>query len=138
MNFAWTPTNGLINATNLSPIADPLATTTYQLSVISKNDCVDSADITIQVYDKIFIPNAFAPDGKNNIFRIPPGITFNLENFSIYDRWGNKIFTTSDINQGWDGLIQGQDAAIGAYVYIISGSDAHGKVFEKGTVTLIR
>jgi gliding motility-associated-like protein len=122
----------------MTHVADPLATTVYQLSVTSVNDCADSNTITIQVYDKIFIPNAFAPDGKNNIFRIPPSITFNLENFSIYDRWGNKIFTTSDINQGWDGTIQGQDAGVGTYVYIIYGSDVHGKVFEKGTVTLIR
>ena len=137
-SFEWTPTIGLIDPESMTPVADPLATTVYQLSVTSVNDCADSNTITIQVYDKIFIPNAFAPDGKNNIFRIPPSITFNLENFSIYDRWGNKIFTTSDINQGWDGTIQGQDAGVGTYVYIIYGSDVHGKVFEKGTVTLIR
>jgi gliding motility-associated-like protein len=137
-SFEWTPATGLVNPESITPVANPLATTVYQLSVTSVNDCADSNTITIQVYDKIFIPNAFAPDGKNNIFRIPPSITFNLENFSIYDRWGNKIFTTSDINQGWDGTIQGQDAGVGTYVYIISGSDVHGKVFEKGTVTLIR
>ncbi|HTB99356.1 MAG TPA: gliding motility-associated C-terminal domain-containing protein [Ferruginibacter sp.] len=137
-SFEWTPTTGLINPESETPIADPVVTTVYQLSVTSVNDCVDSNTITIQVYDKIFIPNAFAPDGKNNIFRIPPGITFNLENFSIYDRWGNKVFTTSDINRGWDGTIEGQNASAGVYVYVIYGSDLRGKVLDKGTVTLLR
>jgi gliding motility-associated-like protein len=138
MSFVWTPTDGLINPGSLMPTADPLATTIYQLSVTSTNQCTDSSDITIKVYDRIFIPNAFAPDGKNNIFRIPPGIVFNLENFSIYNRWGDKVFMTSDINRGWDGTIEGQNATAGTYVYIISGSDVRGKVLVKGTVTLIR
>lgn len=137
-NFVWTPSDGLINPGSLTPTADPTVTTTYQLSVTSVNNCVDSADITIQVYDKIFIPSAFAPNGKNNIFRIPKGTIFNLDNFSVYDRWGNMVFTTNDINQGWDGIVGSYLAAMGVYVYVITGSDARGKILQKGTVTLIR
>ncbi|HTB51939.1 MAG TPA: gliding motility-associated C-terminal domain-containing protein [Ferruginibacter sp.] len=137
-SFSWTPTASLIDATNLSPIADPSVSTTYQLSVTTTNNCTDSSDVIVQVYDKIFIPNAFAPDGKNNIFRIPQSIIFTLENFSVYDRWGNRVFMTSDRTKGWDGRIDGQNASAGNYVYVISGSDPRGKVLVKGTVLLLR
>jgi gliding motility-associated-like protein len=134
----WIPAATLVNPESITPIADPVSNTTYQLSVISSHDCVGTGDITIQVYDKIFIPNAFAPNGKNKIFRIPPGIVFNLENFSIYDRWGTKVFATTDITKGWDGTNGAYNSPPGVYVYIISGSDARSKVLVKGTVTLIR
>jgi gliding motility-associated-like protein len=137
-SFSWTPTNGLIDPLSLTPVADPVVSTVYQLSVISVNNCRGTSNVTILVYDKIFMPSAFAPAGKNNIFRVPPTITFNLDNFSIYDRWGNKVFMTTDISKGWDGTVEGVNADRGVYVYVISGSDPHGKVFVKGTVTLLR
>jgi hypothetical protein len=137
-SFIWTPTVGLIDPESITPIADPVISTVYQLSVTSANDCKGAGNITILVYDKIFMPSAFAPAGKNNIFRVPPGITFSLDNFSIYNRWGNKVFMTTDISKGWDGTVEGVNAERGVYVYVISGSDPHGKVFVKGTVTLLR
>jgi len=47
------------------------------------------------------MPNAFTPngDGKNDVFRIPPDATLNLEEFSIYDRWGAKIFSTKNVGE---------------------------------------
>ena len=137
-SFTWTPTIGLVDPESITPLADPVMNTVYQLGVVSVNDCRDSSNITIEVYDKIFIPNAFVPAGKNKIFRIPPSIVFDLDNFSIFDRWGNRVFMTTDITKGWDGDVEGNDAEAGVYVYIISGSDAKGKVLVKGTVTLIR
>jgi len=137
-SFTWTPTIGLIDPESMTPVADPIVNTVYQLGVVSVNDCRDSSNITVEVYDKIFIPNAFVPAGKNKIFRIPQSIVFDLDNFSVYDRWGNRVFMTTDITKGWDGDVEGVDAKAGVYVYIISGSDARGKVLLKGTVTLIR
>ena len=53
----------------------------------------------------LLLPNAFSPngDGHNNIFRIPPGVELSLTEFEIFDRWGNLVSSTNNINTGWDG-----------------------------------
>ena len=86
------------------------------------------------------MPNAFTPNGDqvNDIYRIPPGVTITLYEFSIYDRLGNKIFTTSDIRQGWNGTVKGKKSAVGVYVYKIRGAGDKGKIQDNGTFTLIR
>jgi gliding motility-associated-like protein len=61
-----------------------------------------------------------------------------LNSFSIYDRWGNRVFTTSDITKGWDGKFSGASFNTGVFVYIISGESQGKKVFLKGSLTLLR
>ncbi|MFT6165899.1 MAG: gliding motility-associated-like protein [Vicingaceae bacterium] len=88
----------------------------------------------------MYVPNAFAPDGVNKTFG-PKGQFFDLTRFemSIYNRWGEQIYQTNDINLGWDGTIGGKDAALGSYVYIIRYVASDGKEKQKkGTLTLIR
>ncbi|MFI5150106.1 MAG: gliding motility-associated C-terminal domain-containing protein [Bacteroidia bacterium] len=88
----------------------------------------------------LFIPNAFVPMGVNKIFR-PEGSFVELEDyhFAIFDRWGEKVFETSDKLAGWDGTWHGQRSELGVYVYLISYKTAHGEfVDRKGTVTLLR
>jgi gliding motility-associated-like protein len=87
-----------------------------------------------------YIPNAFAPDGKNRMFT-PKGqfFDFSLYEMTIYNRWGEQIFISRDINLGWDGTINGEPAPLGSYVYTIRFVDADGEEHRrKGTVTLIR
>jgi gliding motility-associated-like protein len=60
---------------------------------------------------------------------------------TIFDRWGKKIFETSDINEGWNGLVNntGVMCPVGAYVYSIQFESALEEIFQKrGTITLIR
>jgi gliding motility-associated-like protein len=86
------------------------------------------------------MPNAFTPngDGINDVFRIPPGMTLQLTELDVYDRWGMRVFSTRNIGQGWDGTVGGGLAPAGTYVYIVSGSDLKGPVSAKGTVMLVR
>jgi gliding motility-associated-like protein len=89
------------------------------------------------------IPNAFTPngDGKNDSFRIIGVQSENIIkfNFMIYDRWGQLIFSTNDINQAWDGKRNGQVCPAGVYVWEIFYEDGKKKqVTNKGTVMLIR
>jgi gliding motility-associated-like protein len=86
----------------------------------------------------VFAKNYFRhhPD---DIFRIPPGVQFNLQELAIFDAWGNKIFTSDDRNSGWDGTYRGEPATAGVYVYLILGKTLAGTpLFLKGTVLLIR
>lgn len=87
-----------------------------------------------------YVPNAFAPDGVNKVFG-PSGqfFDFTLFEMTIYNRWGELIFESRDINKGWDGTIGGEEAPLGSYVYAIRFVDANGNEHRrKGTVTLIK
>jgi gliding motility-associated-like protein len=137
----WTPQNLLTDASSLTPYTLPLTTTAnFQLWVQSPEGCEDTASLLVTVYTRLFVPNSFTPngDGKNDVFRIPPAAAFTLKEFTVFDRWGNKIFSTTNISKGWDGKKNGGFLAADTYVYLISGKDSNGDVLLKGTVQLIR
>src|SRR5439155_16985702 len=108
----WTPPTGLSNAGIRNPVASPAQTSTYQLKLVSDKGCTATGSITIYVERELYMPNAFTPDGdgKNDIFRIPAGTTILLENFSIYNRWGQLVFHTNDATKGWNGTINSKKA----------------------------
>lgn len=90
-------------------------------------------------FPKIFVPNAFVPKGENKIFK-PISIFIDKTDyyFNIYDRWGQMIFETTDVEKGWDGRIGNFYVASGVYVYFVKFKNAKGETIEKhGTVTLL-
>jgi len=114
------------------------------LIVETEHGCKDTADAFVRVKDiyTIYIPNAFTPDGDglNEVF-LP--LTQNLDPnqymMRIFDRWGQMLFETTDINRGWDGTYNGNPCWTGTYVYDISYVDIDGILRkETGTVNLIR
>jgi gliding motility-associated-like protein len=113
----------------------------YEITASAANGC--SKRFTVNVHSQncnLFMPNAFTPngDGKNDVFRIPVSVKINLENFSIFDRWGNKVFSTNKREGAWDGMYKGVRSAAGTYIYIIRGNVNNKKTELKGFVTLIR
>ena len=117
------------------------------LIVTDVNGCVDTAEGYVHIYPyfAIWIPNSFTPnlDGKNDIFK-PVGVGIDTKTFSmiIYNRWGHEMFSTTDINQGWNGTMDNKydnsKCIEATYVYLIKVSDLKGKKYTyKGTVTLI-
>lgn len=139
-NYTWTPAAGLNNSNTLSPVAGPLVTTAYALKVTGANGCMAGKEVVVTVSNDIYIPNAFTPDknGRNDVFRIPPGILFDLEDFSVYNRYGETVFQTRDITKGWDGTFKNSTQPGGIYVYTIRGTGIKGPVYLKGTILLIR
>ena len=119
---------------------------TVTLAVETANGCKDTSDITIHIdYETvIYTPNSFSPnaDGLNDIF-LPKGEGINPDRYllTIYNRWGNVIYTSSDVSEGWDGkLINGALSENGGYVYRIDylrfGELEQSQV--TGPLTLIR
>jgi gliding motility-associated-like protein len=141
-SYSWTPKNGLISSQTFSPLTIPVTSTTkYKLTVVAANGCINTTGSTIKVTVKLYMPAAFTPngDGKNDVFRIPPGTSINLTELSVYNRWGTKIFSTSDINKGWEGNYKGAPAEVGVYIYTIKATDYQDKdIHLKGTVLLMR
>ncbi len=118
----------------------------YLIAYNNTNRCInapDSAGLLITVENcELSIPNTFTPngDGKNDFFDIiADGYTkFHL---IIFDRWGLKIFESSNVANQWNGKVNntGGDCADGTYYYIFTANDLTGKALSlKGFITLIR
>jgi gliding motility-associated-like protein len=92
------------------------------------------------VLHSLRMPTAFTPnkDGKNDLFRIPPGASIRLQEFAIFDRWGSAVFRTADITEGWNGSYEGRYLDTGVYIYVIKGVVQDQEVIIKGTVALLK
>lgn len=147
-NYLWSPSGSLSSATNPNPVAKPLVTTDYTLSIsdplIPRCSLTTAVRITVLEINcgepDIYIPNAFTPntDGKNEVIYVRSN---NIKEmfFTIYDRWGEKVFETNDQNKGWDGTYKGMKADPGVFVYYLEVTCIDDqKFFKKGNITLIR
>ncbi len=107
------------------------------------NKCgTDSDTISVkQIFCDIWLPNAFTPDGDglNDVFRVL-GNVGRLENFnlSVFNRWGEQVFYTTDKYAGWDGQYKGVEASVGVYVYMLEYIIGGKPVLQKGNLTLLR
>lgn len=93
----------------------------------------------------VWFPTAFSPngDGRNDFFRLLGDIgnvtAFRLQ---VYNRWGQCVYTSADVWQGWDGRFRNADAELGTYYYVLQityrGTEVIKSQTWKGDVTLIR
>jgi gliding motility-associated-like protein len=140
-SFSWSPAAALTDPQSLTPQTTPMQqTTTYRFEALGNNGCTTTKEAIVRVGTKLYLPNSFTPngDGLNDLFRIPPGSLIELKELAVFDRWGGKVFHTTDATKGWDGRSGGKEAPAGVYVYLLSGSDDKGKVTLRGTVLLVR
>jgi gliding motility-associated-like protein len=115
----------------------------YWVMVKDFHCCINSDSVFVNDF-KFYLPNAFAPDGVNKIFK--PLTVYKNVNYSlfIYDRWGQQVFESHEIDKGWDGTMGGQKCMPETYAWVINvdflGSDivTNGKIVLKGYVTLVR
>ena len=117
----------------------------YQIKAIATRgtSCADESfswQMCFTFLPRIFLPNAFTPngDGINDRFLIQGAFLRRYE-MIIFDRWGRRVFQSQSLSDGWDGTVGGRLAAEGVYSYKISGEGFDGKKFERGgSITLIR
>jgi gliding motility-associated-like protein len=120
----------------------------YQVTLVAytQDGCTDSIVQVVCVKDQliIYVPNAFTPDGDglNEVFLpiLTAGYKPGSYELNIYNRWGERIFSTKDENEGWDGTYRGNPSQIGTYTYTIRLKDSmNNKVYTfDGRVSLIR
>lgn len=112
-----------------------------KLELSNEDGCLNTDSISISVSESFLkAPNAFSPngDGKNDEFRVAYR---SLETFHcwVYNNWGKLVFEWTDPSKGWDGTINGRDAAPGTYFYIIRAKGTDGKKRDtKGDINLFR
>lgn len=94
----------------------------------------------VEPCNSLFIPNAFSPNGdqQNDVLYVRGNCMSSMD-FTIFDRWGNKVFESENQNIGWDGNYKGQPMNTGTYVWYLKGTMNDGTAInKKGTVALIR
>jgi gliding motility-associated-like protein len=141
--WAWTP-DRLLDYPN---IKDPKATatdpTTFMVIGMNFWGCKDTAYVKMDIDYSMLetIPSAFSPngDGRNDVFRIGQMKYQRLLEFRIFSRWGHEVYSSTDLNKGWDGTYKGEPQEVGVYHYIIRVATPDGKMRTfKGDVTLVR
>jgi gliding motility-associated-like protein len=111
---------------------------------VQNEKCCFKIDSTQVIYFDVMVPNAFRPGGVNGEFRAYASSLDAINNFAlyVYNRWGQQIWLTNDINQGWDGKINGVDAPGDVYVWLVNYDiEKSGKavtIAYKGNVILLR
>ena len=148
VTYQWIPSSWLNNAFISNPVAifSPGSPDSVKYKVVVKDNigCPDTALVTVHIFQTsptIFVPTAFTPngDGLNDVvLPISAGIR-RINYFSIYNRWGQLVFTTTDDRKGWDGRIGGVLQSSNVFVWMVQAEDYLGRtIFLKGTVALIR
>lgn len=130
--FQWSPALGIANVNEAEPLAVPPVTGTLVYTVRlqdASSPCVAVDSVRISVIDpstldcgEVFLPKAFSPngDGLNDTYGISnPRAIPELITFEIYDRWGARIFATTNPLDQWDGSINGQEANPGVMRYLV-------------------
>jgi gliding motility-associated-like protein len=123
-----------------------LAPDNYTVIVTDSKGCSDTknwdvlASIDLCYLPVVYVPNIFTPNGDNiNDILYVHGQGIKEFTFVVYDRWGEKIFTSSDLTSGWDGTYKGKDMYSAAYVYTLSVTFVDGtETSKKGSITLTR
>ena len=144
--YQWTPTDYLPCDTCPSPYFMPDDDIEYTLLIVDTMGCGFSSEniYTIEVLDvsSIDVPDVFTPngDGDNDVIYVKGWGIKKLIEFSIYNRWGEKVFTTTDINKGWDGTYKGKKQNMDSYAYYVKAIVYIDDIpyEKKGTITLIR
>lgn len=146
-SFSWTPSQFVNDPTAREPQILPEQSGRYQVSFFQEG-CTAIDTIFIEVVDpdsldcnQLLLPDAFTPNGDNlnDVFGISNPIALeSVESFYIFDRWGARVFDTADAYGTWDGIVGGQPAMPGVYIYRISYR-CKGESFDRtGSFMLIR
>ena len=144
ITYVWSPVDWLTCYGCTSPVAQPLETIRYTLTISDVNNCFTKYyDLNIEVSEKysLDVPTAFTPNGDmiNDIVYVKGWGIKKLVEFRIHNRWGNEVFFSDDLNRGWDGTYNDKIQNIDSYGYSVTVEMWDGKtVTKKGTISLLR
>jgi gliding motility-associated-like protein len=142
--YEWSPKTAIKDVHDLNSLINPTTSIQYLLTVVDTNGCVnrDSIIVTVEVLTIVDLPTAFSPngDGLNDVFHIVRWLNIErIKEFAVYNRWGNKVFSTTNILDGWNGYYLDMEQPVGTYVWmVIANTRDNQEVLHKGNVTLVR
>ena len=129
-------------------IKDPVfnydQSTEYRISIRTVNGCVTVDTLLVDVKilaPNVFIPKAWSPNGdSHNDYLYPIAVNIRQLNFfAIFNRWGQKVFETNVLGEGWDGIYKGVPQPMDPYTWIVEATGTNGeKIRYFGQSILIR
>jgi gliding motility-associated-like protein len=141
--YSWSPAYNISSTTDPNVTLNPFHTTQYILTGYNSRNCYSTDTLNVLVIEdcgEMYVPNAFSPndDGANDVLYVR-GLCLESLSFIIFNRWGEKIFETTDQKVGWDGTYRGEKLNTGIYVFRLEGKTYDGKGYSlKGNLTLLR
>lgn len=143
IQYTWDASPSLSNTTIANPVATPTTNTIYTVTGTDNNGCKNKDTVAVLVkngFTSYGVYNSFTPngDGLNDCFGIKHWGDASSIYFIIYNRWGEKVFQTTNPNDCWDGKYKGVPSEAGNYVFYVKGFTPCGWVERKGNVMLIR
>ncbi len=144
VNYQWTPQIFLSGSVHSSVLSYPETNTRYTVNAQTNAGCAVEASVLVKIIqcpETCFVPNSFTPngDGTNDLFK--PIIQGSLSEyrFSVFNRYGQQVFSSVDSSRGWDGSFRSVQQIPGNYIWQLSYRFKNRKIqFTKGTVLLIR
>lgn len=147
-NFGDSHTSGSSNTSALTnPTHEYVAAGEYTVGLVatSSHGCVDRTSLVIKVEPEFtfYIPNAYTPGNSDNLNDTFGGVGIGIIEYElwVFDRWGENIFYSNDINSGWNGKKHGQGNIVqqDVYVWKVKLKDVFGRPHEYiGHVTLVK
>ncbi|WP_460960732.1 gliding motility-associated C-terminal domain-containing protein [Spirosoma litoris] len=136
--YQWTPPTGLSNSASSDPTCTPEQTSSYTLTVTDNLGCSATDNIVITVYERIWIPDAFSPngDGMNENWELRGIESYPLAEVTIFNRWGEIIFFSKQYKQPFDGTWKNSPLPTGAYIYQIKPSPSQAVL--QGSVFILK
>jgi gliding motility-associated-like protein len=148
-NYAWSPPVGLSSPFIKDPVFDYDRNVQYLINITRDNACITVDTVLVKIIrtevtvpkSDLFVPKAWTPnnDGHNDkLFPLTVNIR-ELKYFRVFNRWGQLVFETNVIGQGWDGVFQGKPAVMDVYTWTVEAIGVDGKYIKKaGNSVLIR
>lgn len=140
--YLWTPDANIDCDTCSTTFASPWQDTDYIVTLTDINGCyaTDSVKVLVNFVEAIGVPTAFSPngDGFNDVLYVK-GIGINRLKFTVYNRYGQKVFETDNQGIGWDGTFKGRDENTGVFTWMLEYTLVNGNAgVLKGNTTLVR
>lgn len=142
-SYSWTPNFNISSTNDPKVVIKPNVSTQYILTGYNSKSCFSKDTLNVHVIEdcgEMFVPNAFSPngDGVNDEIKVY-GKCLQTLTFMIFNRWGEKVFETTDIEKGWNGIYNGVKLNTGVFVYRLEGRTHEGTAYNaKGNITLLR
>jgi gliding motility-associated-like protein len=143
IEYSWSPSENLSCIACSNPVASPKESSRYCVKALNHCSSEACVDVIVSCDAKMnySVPNAFSPngDGKNDEFCLQGwSVCPSVFNIMIFDRWGEKVFESTDPDFCWDGIYKGRKLVADVFVYVVRSETGSKVVNKKGNITLIR
>jgi gliding motility-associated-like protein len=145
--YSWTPNIGLDEYTIYNPVFNYDQQTQYLINITSPFGCTTTDTVLVQlntptaIVSGLFVPKAWTPNGDGVNDKLYP-LTENIKTlnyFRVFNRWGQLMFETNVIGNGWDGIYNGKPQIMDVYTWTVEGIGYDGRIYQQaGNSVLLR